>query len=159
MALLYKHGGIYFDTDVICLRSVENLCNCLAYQSKTELNDAFLSFEKGHLFPWKAMQYHADHFDPERDPIFYGPKLITEVYKQYLLIKRQQRPPAVEAMPVRTIYLFLFGEGDLLYKKAGINPTLEKELDSASAVHLWRYGKRSLLPGLLKKKSLPSHYD
>ena len=49
-AYLYKNGGIYMDTDIICLKNLELVRNALGYQSSKELNGAFLSMEKGHPF-------------------------------------------------------------------------------------------------------------
>ena len=51
LLLLYKFGGVYLDTDVIVVRSLDNLvANVLGWESKNLANGAIMKFEKGHPF-------------------------------------------------------------------------------------------------------------
>lgn len=47
-ALLYKYGGIYFDLDVIPLRSFQQFSNTVALETTNAVNVAALVFEKQH---------------------------------------------------------------------------------------------------------------
>ncbi|CAF3827323.1 unnamed protein product [Adineta steineri] len=48
-ALLYKYGGIYFDLDVIPLKTFSSFINTVALESIDGVNVAVLAFEKQHL--------------------------------------------------------------------------------------------------------------
>jgi hypothetical protein len=48
-ALLYKYGGIYFDLDVILLKSFALFSNTVALETIDAVNVAVLAFEKQHL--------------------------------------------------------------------------------------------------------------
>jgi hypothetical protein len=48
-ALLYKYGGIYFDLDVIPLRTFTLFSNAVALETNEGVNVAVLAFEKQHL--------------------------------------------------------------------------------------------------------------
>ena len=48
-ALLYKYGGIYFDLDVIPLKTFSLFSNTVALESTDSVNVAVLAFEKQHL--------------------------------------------------------------------------------------------------------------
>jgi len=48
-ALLYKYGGIYFDLDIIPLKSFDQFVNTVALEADDAVNVAVLAFEKQHL--------------------------------------------------------------------------------------------------------------
>jgi mannosyltransferase OCH1-like enzyme len=48
-ALLYKYGGIYFDLDVIPLKSFSHFTNAVALESSDGVNVAVLAFTKHHI--------------------------------------------------------------------------------------------------------------
>jgi hypothetical protein len=48
-ALLYKYGGIYFDLDVLPLRTFDLFSNTVALETPDGVNVAVLAFEKQHL--------------------------------------------------------------------------------------------------------------
>ena len=60
-ATLHRYGGIYLDTDVIVMRSMEGLENCVGAELAGEqgeakiLNGAIMAFERGSKFLWDCM--------------------------------------------------------------------------------------------------------
>ncbi|KAK8524447.1 hypothetical protein V6N13_015469 [Hibiscus sabdariffa] len=70
LALLYKYGGVYIDTDVIVLKSFDNLRNAISAQSIdvetknwSRLNNAVLIFDKQHPLLFEFIQEFALTFD------------------------------------------------------------------------------------------------
>ncbi|CAK8530526.1 unnamed protein product [Lathyrus sativus] len=85
LSLLYKHGGIYIDADVMILKSFSNLRNTIGAQnidSKTKkwsrLNNAVLIFDKNHPLLWKFIEEFALTFDGNKWG-HNGPYLISRV--------------------------------------------------------------------------------
>ncbi|XP_057808111.1 uncharacterized protein At4g19900-like [Salvia miltiorrhiza] len=69
LAVLYKYGGIYLDTDFIILKSLEGLRNSIGAQSVdlfgnwTRLNNAVLVFDRNHPLVYKFLEEFASNFD------------------------------------------------------------------------------------------------
>ncbi|XVE51299.1 hypothetical protein DITRI_Ditri02bG0029000 [Diplodiscus trichospermus] len=85
LALLYKHGGIYIDTDIVVLKSFNNLRNVIGAQSInletknwSRLNNAVLIFDKQHPLLFKFMQEFALTFDGNKWG-HNGPYLVSRV--------------------------------------------------------------------------------
>lgn len=85
LALLYKFGGIYLDTDVIVLRSFSELKNVIGAQTIdlqtgnwSRLNNAVLVFDKNHPLLLKFIQEFALTFDGNKWG-HNGPYLVSRV--------------------------------------------------------------------------------
>lgn len=69
LAVLYKYGGIYLDTDFIILKNLEGLRNSIGAQSVdlfgnwTRLNNAILVFDRNHPILYKFLEEFASTFD------------------------------------------------------------------------------------------------
>ncbi|KAL1545504.1 lactosylceramide 4-alpha-galactosyltransferase [Salvia divinorum] len=69
LAVLYKYGGIYLDTDFIILKNLEGLRNSIGAQSVdlfgnwTRLNNAVLVFDSNHPLLYKFLEEFASTFD------------------------------------------------------------------------------------------------
>lgn len=86
IALMWKFGGIYLDTDFIVLKNLRNLTNVLGTQSRYVLNGAFLAFERRHEFMALCMRDFVDHYNGW---IWghQGPQLLTRVFKKWCSIR------------------------------------------------------------------------
>nr|XP_056703431.1 lactosylceramide 4-alpha-galactosyltransferase [Euleptes europaea] len=86
LAIMWKFGGIYLDTDFIVLKSLKNLTNVLGTQSKYVLNGAFLSFVPRHRFIELCMQDFVANYNRW---IWghQGPVLFTRVFKKWCSIR------------------------------------------------------------------------
>lgn len=85
LAVLYKFGGIYIDTDFIMLRSFKNLRNVIGAQTIDQetrnwsrLNNAVMVFDKGHPLLYKFIQEFALTFDGNKWG-HNGPYLVSRV--------------------------------------------------------------------------------
>ncbi|KAK8777200.1 hypothetical protein V5799_029455 [Amblyomma americanum] len=69
-ALLWKHGGVYADLDVIVKKPLDGLRNCLGERGTEEADPAHVSgavlvFEKGH----PLMEVSTRHKEPHKGPL------------------------------------------------------------------------------------------
>ncbi|GFY91832.1 alpha 1,4-glycosyltransferase family protein [Actinidia rufa] len=85
LALLYKFGGVYIDTDVIILKSLSKLRNVIGAQTIdletgnwSRLNNAVMVFDKGHPLLYKFIQEFALTFDGNKWG-HHGPYLVSRV--------------------------------------------------------------------------------
>ncbi|KAL5540815.1 hypothetical protein UlMin_042256 [Ulmus minor] len=85
LALLYKFGGIYIDTDVLILKSFSNLRNVIGAQTMdlktgnwSRLNNAVLVFDKNHPLLFKFIEEFALTFDGNKWG-HNGPYLVSRV--------------------------------------------------------------------------------
>ncbi|KAL6197458.1 hypothetical protein ACLB2K_033066 [Fragaria x ananassa] len=85
LALLYKFGGIYLDTDVIVLRSLSKMKNVIGAQTVdfqtgnwSRLNNAVLVFDKNHPLLFNFIQEFALTFDGNKWG-HNGPYLVSRV--------------------------------------------------------------------------------
>ncbi|KAG2690816.1 hypothetical protein I3843_09G203600 [Carya illinoinensis] len=85
LAVLYKYGGVYMDTDFIVLKPLTGLKNSIGAQSMdmeskkwNRLNNAFLAFDMNHPLLFKFMQEFAYTFDGNKWG-HNGPYLVSRV--------------------------------------------------------------------------------
>lgn len=84
LAVLYKYGGVYLDTDVIVLKKFSALRNTIGAQAADEngnwnrLNNAVLVFDKEHPLIYKFIQEFALTFDGNKWG-HNGPYLVSRV--------------------------------------------------------------------------------
>ncbi|VVB11976.1 unnamed protein product [Arabis nemorensis] len=89
LAILYKYGGVYLDTDFIVTRSFKGLKNSIGAQTVVEgdsknwtrLNNAVLIFEKDHPLVYSFIEEFASTFDGNKWG-HNGPYLVTRVVKR-----------------------------------------------------------------------------
>ncbi|CAN6471327.1 unnamed protein product [Victoria cruziana] len=85
IAVLYKFGGVYIDTDVIILRTFSGLRNCIGAQAMVaetgewrRLNNAVLVFDENHPLLFKFIQEFSLTFDGNKWG-HNGPYLVSRV--------------------------------------------------------------------------------
>ncbi|KAM7463979.1 hypothetical protein LguiA_032100 [Lonicera macranthoides] len=87
LAVLYKYGGVYLDTDFIVLRDFSDLKNSIGSQSVdihgnwTRLNNAVLVFDKNHPLLYRFIEEFASNFDGNKWG-HNGPYLVTRVVER-----------------------------------------------------------------------------
>ncbi|XP_060206239.1 uncharacterized protein LOC132633805 [Lycium barbarum] len=92
LAILYKYGGIYLDTDFIILKDFSRLRNSIGAQSTdasgnwTRLNNALLIFDQSHPLVYKFMEEFALSFDGNRWGQN-GPYLVSRVVEKVISMK------------------------------------------------------------------------
>lgn len=83
--ILYIHGGVYFDIDVYCLKTLEkkNFVNVVGEQGQGLINGAVMIFEPQHDFLSMALQWIISHYNTETSQTWgvIGPNLITDLLR------------------------------------------------------------------------------
>ncbi|XP_049740538.1 lactosylceramide 4-alpha-galactosyltransferase [Elephas maximus indicus] len=138
IALMWKFGGIYLDTDFIVLKSLRNLTNTLGTQSRYVLNGAFLAFERRHKFMALCMQDFVAHYNGWVWG-HQGPQLLTRVFKKWCGIRSLGEPRAchgVTTLPREAFYPIPWQNWKRYFED--VSPEeLTRLLNSTYAVHVW----------------------
>ncbi|XP_062990383.1 lactosylceramide 4-alpha-galactosyltransferase isoform X2 [Elgaria multicarinata webbii] len=148
IAIMWKFGGIYLDTDFITLKNLNNLTNALGTQSKYLLNGAFLSFEPKHRFIELCMQdFVADYSRWIWG--HQGPQLFTRIFKSWCSITSLQSSlncRGITILPREAFYPICWQDWKKYFEVVSASeiPNLFK---NTYAVHVWN------------KKSQGAHFD
>ncbi|KAG2451743.1 hypothetical protein HYH02_003523 [Chlamydomonas schloesseri] len=82
-ALVYKHGGLYLDADVIMMRPISlSHLNAVVRPPHTMIECAVVYFEAGHPFIWEVLTYIKNNY-AINDWTTAGPRALTVVYDNY----------------------------------------------------------------------------
>ncbi|XP_061438303.1 lactosylceramide 4-alpha-galactosyltransferase [Rhineura floridana] len=138
IAIMWKFGGIYLDTDFIVLKNLNNLTNVLGTQSKYILNGAFLSFEPKHKFIELCMQDYVANYNPW---IWghQGPQLLTRVFKRWcsiLSLKSRKSCNGVTTLPREAFYPIPWQDWRKYFEVVNTSE-LPKLFKNTYAVHVW----------------------
>ncbi|XP_075061616.1 lactosylceramide 4-alpha-galactosyltransferase [Mixophyes fleayi] len=138
LAVLWKTGGIYLDTDFIILKNLENISNAMSIQSFYTINGAFLTFHPQHKFIELCMK----DFVARYNYWFYGhqgPQLLTRVFKRWCSIRRLRDKTScrgVNVLPQESFYPVEWQNWKKYFQV--IDPTEMKTLlKNSYGVHLW----------------------
>ncbi|XP_048205275.1 lactosylceramide 4-alpha-galactosyltransferase [Perognathus longimembris pacificus] len=138
LALLWKRGGVYLDTDFIVLRSLRSLRNALGAQSRFVLNGAFLAFERRHAFLALCMRDFVAHYNGWVWG-HQGPQLLTRVFKRWCSTRSLRDRHAcrgVTALPPQAFYPIRWQDWKRYFQD--ISPrALARLLNATYAVHVW----------------------
>ncbi|KFZ53459.1 Lactosylceramide 4-alpha-galactosyltransferase, partial [Antrostomus carolinensis] len=138
IAIMWKFGGIYLDTDFIVLRNLKNLTNALGMQSKYLLNGAFLSFKPRHEFMALCMQDFVENYNSW---IWgnQGPQLLTRVFKKWCSISDIQNNMSckgVSALSPEAFYPIHWADWQKLFEAIS-SSELHHLFNNTYAVHVW----------------------
>jgi mannosyltransferase OCH1-like enzyme len=111
-ALLYKYGGIYFDLDVIPLRSFNSFTNAVGLETKDGVNVAVLSFEKQHLVLDLQMDIQLKSMENQFNALCWnclGPSALTDALKKVcdegeLIIHDKDKCQQIDIQPSFVFY-------------------------------------------------------
>lgn len=153
LAVLYKYGGVYLDTDFILLKSFEGLRNSIAAQSIdvvsgnwTRLNNAVLIFDMNHPLLFKFIEEFAATFDGNKWG-HNGPYLVSRV------VQRVQTRPGYNftILPPTAFYPVNWNRIGGLFKvpqnqadSRWVNAKLLQLSREAYGVHLWNKQSNSI---------------
>ncbi|XP_061864199.1 lactosylceramide 4-alpha-galactosyltransferase isoform X2 [Colius striatus] len=138
IAIMWKFGGIYLDTDFIVLKNLKNLTNALGMQSQNVLNGAFLSFEPKHEFMELCLQDFVDNYNGWIWA-HQGPQLLTRVFKKWCSISEIQNGmncKGVSALAPEAMYPVPWEDWKKLFEAIS-SLELQKLLKNTYAVHVW----------------------
>lgn len=136
---LYHHGGIYMDTDMEVLKSLEQFRQYgsflgLELGEKNDkdiiVNNAIFGAEKGHPFIEKCMDFYLQHFDGRDTALDSSPYLVTRLLKEAGMHKYgRQNTGGVELFPKEYFYPYHITEK--------FTPECVKE--NTYTIHHWGY--------------------
>ncbi|XP_075363105.1 lactosylceramide 4-alpha-galactosyltransferase-like [Mycteria americana] len=138
IAIMWKFGGIYLDTDFIVLRNLRNLTNALGIQSQDILNGAFLSFKPKHEFMELCMKDFVENYNGWVWA-HQGPHLLTRVFKKWCSISNIQNNMSCKgvcALPPEAFYPICWEDWKKLFDTIS-SSELQKLLKNTYAVHVW----------------------
>lgn len=153
LALLYKYGGIYIDTDVIVLKSLSGLRNTIGAQAVdprsgnwSRLNNAVMIFDKEHPILSKFIEEFALTFDGSKWG-HNGPYLVSRVVSRLM-----GRPGFdITVLPPEAFYPVSWNGVHMLFRgpensnHSGWSAMkLEDIRQHSFAVHLWNRESRTL---------------
>ncbi|KAM6216498.1 lactosylceramide 4-alpha-galactosyltransferase [Rhynchocyon petersi] len=138
IALLWKFGGVYLDTDFIVLRSLRHLSNALGTQSRYVLNGAFLAFERGHEFMALCMRDFVAHYNGWVWG-HQGPQLFTRVFKKWCAtrsLSERHSCRGVTTLPREAFYPIPWQNWKRYFEDIGPEE-LSRLFNATYAVHVW----------------------
>ncbi|XP_068089376.1 alpha-1,4-N-acetylglucosaminyltransferase-like [Hyperolius riggenbachi] len=167
LALIWKHGGIYFDTDIISIQKIPHQYFLAEESSQYFANSAF-GFPSHQEFTWKCMEDFVRHY---RGAVwgYQGPNLITRIFNQYC-----PAPSGNEAVDtvcgnitcllIKRLYPISYSAWKRYFEVWDKEPTF----GDSYALHLWNFMNRdehrTMVPGSntlvehLYQKYCPSTY-
>ncbi|XP_044502920.1 uncharacterized protein At4g19900-like [Mangifera indica] len=172
LAILYRYGGVYLDTDFIVLRNFTRLRNAVGVQvidPKTEkwssVNNALMIFDISHPILVEFLREFATTFDGNMWG-HNGPYMLSRVIKRLNVGGANKNPYNITILPRKAFYPVDWFQMPKLYKK----PTTEQESERAEktvaelnrdsyALHLWNRVTRGLVieEGSVIQRIIASH--
>ena len=149
-ALLHE-GGIYMDTDMLLLKSLDEFMDYRAFagfQDHEFVNFAICGAIPQHPFMQQCLDwYDTSPFDPQQPPII--PRVVTSVFRQNGMISNcRQNVCGVELLTPEYFYPWPFD-------KRFLHPDYREFITKNSyAVHLWNYSWKSPLTFQTRLKRL-----
>ncbi|XP_007909138.1 alpha-1,4-N-acetylglucosaminyltransferase-like [Callorhinchus milii] len=141
IALLWKYGGIYLDTDIISLKPL-NFTNFICSQGNSIANNAALGFQNQHQFMWDCMEDFVTNYNGQ---IWgqQGPGLISRVLKQWCqsdnldkLLDLQCN--GISFLSPRYFYPIAFAEWQRFFQPWNKND-IESFFPDTKGVHIWNF--------------------
>uniref|UniRef100_A0A7N0TJL5 Alpha 1,4-glycosyltransferase domain-containing protein n=1 Tax=Kalanchoe fedtschenkoi TaxID=63787 RepID=A0A7N0TJL5_KALFE len=159
LALLYKFGGVYVDTDVIVLKSFSALRNVIGAQAMdveaknwTRLNNAVMVFDKNHPLVYEFISEFATTFDGSKWG-HNGPYLVSRVVSRVGddAAWRDDARRGFTVFPAQMFYPVDWSRVGSLFEgprdprhARWVRSKLRQIYDQSFAVHLWNRQSRML---------------
>lgn len=150
--MVYNHGGVYMDTDMILLKNLDTLQdNVVGWATSTNIGSAFLKFKKGNLFLQRALQKLESKYTGNNWGEI-GPTLLTEVFKSS---SELQQKGVVTALPTSAFFPFVWEKvGGLCFHEQDESKVAEMkhQLKDSFIIHLnskLTGGEDTAMPGTL----------
>ncbi len=127
-ALLYKYGGIYFDLDVIPLKTFSLFSNTVALESIDGVNVAVLAFEKQHLVLDIQMDIQLKSVNTRFNAFCWncvGPSALSDALKRVcdnkkLYVNSKDKCQQIDIQPSFVFYPIAYQVNDFIFKKKKI---------------------------------------
>ncbi|XP_018428446.1 PREDICTED: alpha-1,4-N-acetylglucosaminyltransferase-like [Nanorana parkeri] len=168
LALIWRYGGIYMDSDIISMRQIPNH-NFLAAESNRVSSNGVIGFSSHHDFTWKSMEDFVRNYQGAVWG-FQGPSLFTRILKTFCSIPaftavKDVRCGNITFLHPQRFYPIPYPAWRRYYEVWAKEPTF----DNSYALHLWNYmnrnERRDMVPGSnslvehIYQKYCPSTYS
>lgn len=138
LAIIWKYGGIYMDTDVISIRPIPEE-NFLAAQGSQHSSNGVFGFLPHHPFLWACMENFVEHYN---SGIWgnQGPKLMTRMLKVWCKLQDFQELGDLKCLNIsflhpQRFYPIPYPQWRLYYQVWDTEPSF----NNSYALHLWNY--------------------
>lgn len=147
LALLYKFGGIYLDTDIIVLRHLTEFKNSVGFQDEDFVNNALLIFDKNHPFIRFVMEQAATYYN-RRLANALGPRLLTDCTTAWWKLKpnnaiRLDAPVSEGIIKTSESAIYAYGSQvfypiDYMFNMSSLTEQyVKKAVRGAYTFHIW----------------------
>ncbi|KAG8174247.1 hypothetical protein JTE90_023416, partial [Oedothorax gibbosus] len=136
LLLLWRHGGIYLDLDVVVLQPLDQLTNCTPSDNGINASNMFLAFSRFHPFLKKCISDLADTYDANGFAAN-GPVLLTKnIRKLCKGVKVSMETPTcgIRVLPTSVACPIPY-ERWKEYFDAGTNRNMD--LSQSYMIHIW----------------------
>ncbi|XP_048460103.1 alpha-1,4-N-acetylglucosaminyltransferase-like [Rhincodon typus] len=145
LALLWKYGGIYLDTDIISLKPLK-FQNFLCEQSSNYANNAALGFNRSHSFVKMCLKDFVDKYNGAAWG-HQGPTLMTRMLKKWcgtdnLNNVLNKDCKGIVFLSSNWFYPVPYPNWGRYFQKNKWNKnndTIENEFSKTNGVHIWNY--------------------
>ncbi|XP_075122892.1 alpha-1,4-N-acetylglucosaminyltransferase-like [Leptodactylus fuscus] len=150
LALIWKYGGMYMDTDIISIQSVPYE-NFVAAQNHDTFSNGVFGFSSQHNFTWKCMENFVKNYNGDIWG-FQGPFLFTRVLKESCGFEKLEGPEDtncgnISVLNPQRFYAIGYGGWEKFYTVWDNFPTFSQSY----AIHLWNYmnfvQQKTMVPG------------
>ncbi|XP_003218461.1 alpha-1,4-N-acetylglucosaminyltransferase [Anolis carolinensis] len=138
LAMVWRYGGIYMDTDVISIRPIP-VTNFLAAQSSQFSSNGIFGFQQYHQFLWDCMEDFVENYNGD---IWgnQGPYLITRMLSKLCNLTdfvdtEDQKCHNISFLNPQRFYPIPYGLWTKYYEVWDSRP----EFNNSYALHLWNY--------------------
>ncbi|XP_062012335.1 uncharacterized protein At4g19900 [Rosa rugosa] len=156
LAALYKYGGIFLDSDIIVLKSLSSLSNCVGKEDRLaggSLNGAVMAFKRKSLFVMECLKEFYMTYDDTRLR-WNGADLLTRVARRFLTIRNKSvRQMELNMLPSFTFFPIApqnisryFTAPTTETEKAQQDVLFRKILNESFTFHFWNSFTSSLIP-------------
>ncbi|KAM6223037.1 alpha-1,4-N-acetylglucosaminyltransferase [Rhynchocyon petersi] len=160
LAIIWKYGGIYMDTDVISIRPIPEE-NFLAAQASKDSSNGVFGFLPHHPFLWACMENFVEHYNSD---IWgnQGPILMTRMLRVWCRLRDFQDVSDLRCLNLsflhpQRFYPISYPEWRRYYDVWDTDPSFK----DSYALHLWNYmnqegrpvvkGSNTLVENLFRK--------
>ncbi|EHB11216.1 Alpha-1,4-N-acetylglucosaminyltransferase, partial [Heterocephalus glaber] len=149
LAIIWKYGGVYMDTDIISIRPIPKE-NFLAAQASQVSSNGVFGFLPRHPFLWECMENFVEHYNSH---IWgnQGPRLITRMLRVWCKLRDFQdlgdlRCQNISFLHPQRFYPISYSKWRRYYEVWDPEPNF----NDSYALHLWNHmnqGKRTVIKG------------
>ncbi|XP_067897852.1 lactosylceramide 4-alpha-galactosyltransferase-like isoform X2 [Heterodontus francisci] len=146
IALLWKYGGIYLDTDVISLKPLK-FRNFICAQSRNYANGAALGFNRNHFFTRKCIKDYVDNYKGD-DWGHQGPDLMSRMLREWcdtddLDEFLDKECKGILYLSSNWFYPISYADWGKYFERGVWNKSknndIENKFSKTNGVHIWNY--------------------